>query len=545
LRRVAVIGLLCVALPAGARAQTDPEALQGSRTACDGSYCVVGGTTTVSFTNDWLRRAEARGIRFGVQAPASRRGNRFAFPIARVAGQQDGYERVGLSNQWVFEDCELARGGLSHRGNAVIAVAGSRRAVRVFVDGSQVILEVPEPGSWPTGQRPKPFSLVLDFASWKVLSLKPGGFTAEARLRVSSLTKGLSVPAGVAGSVMLNVRLSPRIANLATCSRAPATSWPSPNEGTLYPLLAGSVAYRTPLENLYAKLGRGGNCNLLGCSWESSTNADSFGPSVVAPVDGRTGVQLLLDGVQLSTENASRSRLRGWRSPEGIHIGSPIADLRRAYPDQRIGCIPGACAMGFLTRPYPVASSGRETRQRFDVVFRYRQGGSSVEVVDVRLHGEEGTCGVNWRHEGTFAEFEARCFGPLVSARLEPVGATPRFDAGGNDPGGVIRSAVDAAGTERYVLASPLVTGGTAPARLDWTVECRPSVVDDCAPGRGAGEETWPAGSFEEWGLTFSGYSARPAPPRAPGPGPAIPPMRFTAQFLDRPAFSIVISRGY
>ena len=547
LRMTALAAFACAALPVGVGAQSDPTAREAAVTACNGSYCVVGGTTTLTLSAGWLQRARAAGLRLEARSPAARRGNRITFPVARIAAAADGYENQGQPSSWYAEGCDVWRGGggVFHRGGTVIVTRGTRRVVRTLIQGPRLFLEVPEPGSW-IGAKPKRFALVFTFASWTVREVVPGGFRAEAQLRVATaLTKGLTAPGGVAGSLAVDVRVSPRIANLdshPSCVGGAASALPRVNGGPLYPLLAGSVAYRTPLENLYAKVGRGPGCTGLECAWNSGV--DHVGPLVVPPVDGKTGVQLLMKSFIVSTEDAGRSRLKAWHSPEGIHIGSSVAELRRAYPDSRYGCSPGACALGFTTRPYRVTSNGRETRQRFNVAFRLREGKPSVEVIDVELHGEEGTCWVSWRHEADYMEFDTRCFGQLVAARLEPVGASPRF-ARELQAGGVPQSAVDDANVEGYRLFADLVRGRTAPARIDWYLECDSPYLPRCAPGRGAGEPTWPAGSFEEWDLQFRGYSAAPAPPKASGPGPAIPPMRFVAEFLDRPPFTIVISRDY
>jgi hypothetical protein len=142
-------------------------------------------------------------------------------------------------------------------------------------------------------------------------------------------------------------------------------------------------------------------------------------------------------------------------------------------------------------------------------------------------------------------EFQAKCAGPLVSARFEAVGASPRFTEN-RHAGGVIRSVVDDAGAAVTPGGMPrVIEGSTTAARAAWQVVCDFGPFYECPPGRGSGPALWAAGGFEEWELTFNGYSVQPAPPKAPGAGPAIPPMRFVAEFLDRPPFTIVISRHY
>lgn len=446
---------------------------------------------------------------------------------------------------WYIEGCDVyPGGGLFHRGGLVIATRTSRFAAKARISESRLMLEIPAPSTWKTGHRPQPVSLVFSFSRWRVRDLSPGGFKADAQLRVASgLTKGLTVPAGLAGSLSLDVRVARPITGLKTavsCFTGPTAPLPRVKGGLIYPLLADSVVFRTPVANLYSRLGRPPGEHPVEHGWQSGP--DAVFPIPVLPVDGRAGVEVLLKDIIFSTENVQRSQLKGWRTPEGIHIGSTRADFSRAYPGTKIGGLGGA---GFMTRPYAVVSAGRQTRQRFFVAFGFPSNGPSVRTIRAELHGEEGTCWVHWRHEQDYMEFEATCFGPLVSALFEPVSAAPRFarDLGA---GGEIRSAVDDEGKERYLLHFEPVRGQTAPNRISWRVECEPGFPPPrCAPGRGAGEEQWPSGSFEEWDLSFAGYSARPAPPKASGAGPKIPPVRFVAEFLGMPPFAIVISRAY
>jgi hypothetical protein len=530
-------------LPLGAGAQPDVRSPGSRATACNGSYCVVGGTTTLTLSNAWRRKAAAGGVRFGTIAPAAQRGGRITLPIARVAVGRDGYARAGQPSSWYLEGCNVIRGGggLAHRGGLTLTAGGRKRSVRALVEGPRLVLEVPEPGTWKTGQKPKPFSLALAFGRWQIGGVTPTGFTAQAELRVSR-TRGLNVPAGVAGRLKLDVRVSPRIAGLGSdvaCGGFPITPLPRAS-GVMYPLLLGDMRYRTPMKAVYERLGRGVSCYSV-CTWRHERDYAAFGG--VDPVDGRTGVDVLFDSFAVEAENLGSSRLKGWRTPEGVRIGTTVAELLRTYPQERIGCIGDDCIMAFLTRPYRIPAGGQPTRQRFVVrLGMIRQ--NPVHFLEARLHGEEGTCSVSWQHERDDMQFEGHCFGPLVSARLEAVGASPRI---GREPQayGELDSVVDDAGAADTPGGLPaLVDGSTTAARVTWRVVCDLGATPECPPGRGGGApDMWPRGGFEEWDIGFTGYSAQPAPPRAPGANAAVPPMRFTAEFLGLPLFTIVISR--
>jgi hypothetical protein len=437
-------------------------------------------------------------------------------------------------------------GGVFHRGAVAITTHGSRFVVRALVNGPRLTLEIPPPQIWKTGQRPRDRSVVFTLARWKVLSVTAAGFKAEAQLRAApGLTKGFRIPPGIAGTLALDVRVAPRIEldSHPTCLGGATSALPRVSTGALWPLIAGSIAYGTPLQRLYEKLGRPPGCTNDECGWHSGP--DTFGPLTIAPVDGRTGVQARLRYLLLSTDAVARSKLKGWRSPEGIHIGSSLAELRRAYPEESAGCVGNDCGLNFQTRPYAVASEAGRTRQRFHVVFNYDRNEQLVKVIKVDMFAEEGTCRVSWLHDRDYMEFQAKCAGPLVSARFEAVGGSPRFTEN-RHAGGVIRSVVDDAGAAVTPGGMPrVIEGSTTAARAAWQVVCGFGPFYECPPGRGSGPALWAAGGFEEWDLTFNGYSVQPAPPKAPGAGPAIPPMRFVAEFLDRPPFTIVISRHY
>ena len=68
-------------------------------------------------------------------------------------------------------------------------------------------------------------------------------------------------------------------------------------------------------------------------------------------------------------------------------------------------------------------------------------------------------------------EFEARCFGPLVSARFEPVGDFTSIFARELQAGGSIRSAVDENGLAHTIYLSDSVvhsaTGATLPGGVE------------------------------------------------------------------------------
>jgi hypothetical protein len=387
----------------------------------------------------------------------------------------------------------------------------------------------------------------------------------------------------------------------------PRESLPSVKGGPLYPLLPGGVAYNRPVKDLFASFGRPrSDCAGQGfgwyCDWE--LGGDTVHWDWFPDPEGRTGDQVLLSALHLSSSpsQVAHSKLRSFHTPEGIHIGSSREAAMRAYevtvplrelslPERQrthlntcgggdiLGLIPGYIAM---TRPYAVTVGGKRTRQQYCILINWDGTGDksygcgirflfppackskTLSLLSVSLLGQEGWCKVfpSISSRGRDLSLTADCFGPLVAARLEPADSTTQFtdetfrgiilDQGGtidylmDDAGHRVFNAVGTADPTYTVV--PLYVERTNPRLIRWHVGCDVRFgTGECAPGRGSGPPGWPAGTFEHWHINTGLVANQDLRFHGGAPKEAgrIHPLRFTAEFLGFPPFTILIKYGF
>lgn len=110
----------------------------------------------------------------------------------------------------------------------------------------------------------------------------------------------------------------------------PPERLPDARPGPILPSAGGVVPGRTTKAELLARWGRASAC------WTATTDAAcawSVGrPQVLDYVDARFLRGGPVYRLQFDTPSWAKSRLRGWRTPEGIGIGSTYRQLERAYP---------------------------------------------------------------------------------------------------------------------------------------------------------------------------------------------------------------------
>jgi hypothetical protein len=110
--------------------------------------------------------------------------------------------------------------------------------------------------------------------------------------------------------------------------------------GTLLPSAGGVVLGQTTKAQLLARWGEATQCNPdpSSCTWVVGLGANLLpergGVSDYMLVTFHPNTKRALT-ISLTTSKWQRSRLRGWKLPGGLGIGSPFPALRRAYPTIR------------------------------------------------------------------------------------------------------------------------------------------------------------------------------------------------------------------
>jgi hypothetical protein len=115
---------------------------------------------------------------------------------------------------------------------------------------------------------------------------------------------------------------------------------PRVKAGRILPSAGGLVLGKTTKPQLLARWGPATQCvDIAGsCAWIVGIGRDgSRHPGVTAD-----WISVVFDrnthwatNIAMNTSSARKSRLRGWKLPEGVGIGSPFPAVRRAYPTVR------------------------------------------------------------------------------------------------------------------------------------------------------------------------------------------------------------------
>jgi hypothetical protein len=307
--------------------------------------------------------------------------------------------------------------------------------------------------------------------------------------------------------------------------------------GVLYPLLPGGVHYGDSSTALYKAWGK------------PSPGFWRLGSDTVEPdwyLRSNKAWPRELWGISVVTKNTAggiaHSRLRHWRTPEGIHIGSTLAQVKAAYGD-RLAC--GRQAdhryCGSLTHAFTVQAHGYQHRQIFRQSFHMTIKHPTVSSIVVVLDEDEGRCdlfaSVSSFNDANGVQFVAECWGPLT-------GASVSFDDAVIDPqspgGGGPERIFNDDGRMVEWSAGPVADFAVQGKGASWTLRCDERFLPPiCAPGRGGGDPAWPAGSLEEWRLNGLMVTS-PAPSET---GLALPPFRFTANFQGLPSYTVVVNR--
>jgi hypothetical protein len=318
-----------------------------------------------------------------------------------------------------------------------------------------------------------------------------------------------------------------------------AQTLPRIRGGPIYPVLAGDVRYGDPSSRLYQAWGR----PPLGF-WQR--RSDIVNPSWYLRSNRAWPKEL--SGIMFSTKNKAaaiaRSRLRRWRTPEGIHIGSSLAQVRAAYGDRLVcGRTGDHRYCGSLTPAFRFFSNGYSRRQIFRQSFHMTLSRPTVNSIAVVLEEDEGRCDL-WVAVTSFNDkngvnLTAECWGPLTGASVSFAGATVDPESPG---AGVVERLFDDSARPVEPTGGAKVDFGVEPMGATWTLRCDDTFSPPtCAPGRGAGDPAWPAGSLEEWRL--SGLMVTNPAPRGTGGVVPVPAFRFTAQFQGLPSYSVVVNR--
>jgi hypothetical protein len=145
------------------------------------------------------------------------------------------------------------------------------------------------------------------------------------------------------------------IAGIAAATAAAGTAklherLPSARPGAVLPSAGGVVLGETKRSAISAKWGKPVLCRNYGpgrlvddwrCFWEiGSAYPDSPTPPVAGALVDWVEVRFspgtdVASALTFFTTDPSRTRLRGWRTPEGIRIGATLAAVRRVYPRLR------------------------------------------------------------------------------------------------------------------------------------------------------------------------------------------------------------------
>jgi hypothetical protein len=251
------------------------------------------------------------------------------------------------------------------------------------------------------------------------------------------------------------------------------------------------------------------------------------------------------------------SPLRGWHTPEGVHIGLGLAAAKRLYPaGLECGLYYGRTTE-ICTFRTPPLNAGPKRRQVFVEQFSGYVKEPTVDQVAAYLKGDEGHCEL--AGGGGFGSnpnvvnrvgVVATCWGRLSSASFQLLGQhrlvevdqaearpTQALDPDGEDFLQKIpeSNAFDVAGRR------------AGPAGYSFDVQCSapidPPVM--CFPGRGtntgAAQLFWPADTFEEWTISLGQATFAPAMRLNKDDPKAGPPLKFTAHFVGLPDYTITI----
>ena len=336
----------------------------------------------------------------------------------------------------------------------------------------------------------------------------------------------------------------------------PISFLPRVKSGSIYPKLA-DVPFSSPASALWRAFGKppSSTCNTsggLGCSWRTAVDELNVSDGGDSAQDGGAGGALRFASVVLSTKDLTRSKLRGWTTPDGIHLGSTAAEVKQRIADP-LQCGARSCDIEPRLRLHLAG----DARYRFFVQFlfdgRPSNPASRVTMINVRqLNREEGACLVHLLYNTPTAfQFEATCSGKLTAARLEPHNGSTRLASDpGEDPDGSWLLYEDNGSQAPQTAPRSVVRTRFTSGEQRWQIGCPERLagpVEDpfyCPPGRNdrGGGLAWRDGVFEEWHLTFRGTSSVRANLNA---SPIkIAPLRFVAEFLDREPFVYIIRRG-
>jgi hypothetical protein len=318
---------------------------------------------------------------------------------------------------------------------------------------------------------------------------------------------------------------------------------PKVQGGVIAPLVAGTVPYWEPITELNRFWGIATRdplqaCGIQACPFE--VGHDQVAPQGLERPDPKTP-QLLqglfftsaTGGNQPWSDNAiAKSKLRGWHTPEGVHIGMTMARAKQISPTLNRYCIvqygtQETCS--YQTKPYAFQFHGARRRQVFQISFTADTRKPIVYQIGAAILGDEGRCTVisDVPSPGSLV-MNATCWGPLVSATVDSTDGGRFGDLQSVDGGPTL--AEDDAGNNLGQV--PLPQGLVSTRRVSASeVALDVLQCDDCFPGRGATAPAWPAGAFEAWDLSGS-WSFSPG-------SHAVPIVRFTAHFVGLPDFTI------
>jgi hypothetical protein len=333
--------------------------------------------------------------------------------------------------------------------------------------------------------------------------------------------------------------------------------------------LPGRVNYGEPAQLLVPAWGNPEvTCHIGhsgGCFWFSGTDTDTV--ALLTVLGAKPSLPETIKSVSASSfgrkttakgnlDAASRSRLKGWRTSKGVHIGMAWAEAKKKYPE-RLHCSytnpvnPEGCL--FRTAPYRLTIDGHARRQVFNEFFRRIPTQPLVNEVGAILIGDEGRCEISVSMSAQLA-FKAVCWGPLKAARFHFTGEGRMLSASPEAELNRPYSAIEDDGDDLVVgdqfkpvptvaLPTRSMESGLADEKtFVWKTICDhyPGTPSRCFPDRPTVGTAgiWPAGVFEEWQLGFTAHQVRPSLSPA-GTRSPMPQFTFTAEFVGMPDYTI------
>ena len=304
---------------------------------------------------------------------------------------------------------------------------------------------------------------------------------------------------------------------VASASAAPSasTGLPRARQGPVVPSAGGVVLGASTRAQAIARWGRPNRCWVVadGCAW-ASVRATARGGRV--ETDTVTINNLARGGIvhYVSFESRSwrSSKLRGWRTPEGVRIGTPYPTLKRAYPGIK----------------WNLGEAANRNRSNW-LFTRYTHDGGEYSL---RFLVDRGLPQVN---AGRILRIEIQWFGRPLACTLSSVAER---GAEGEPVGRRIRGSCSGAGLARELERSR--TGRVSPLTLTFNgvdgSEIASAASTTCTVGRGSfgtvvaacpsGPDTWPVDVLLGFGSTAAAVAVEVRQPSS-GVAPGAANLRF------------------